>query len=127
MLAVAEEAARMMFSVNVPVQVIGYSGELGDHIEQVVDELAKLDGCNTNLLDFAADSDATDNTADFTVTVRASSIEEAMTTGLSCIRAAVHATGAATHGWDDTDAGDKVIIYQVDSDEGVEVRPLVDA
>lgn len=127
MLTMAEEAARMMFSVNVPVQVIGYSGELGDHVEQVVEELAKLNACNSDLLDFAAESDATNDTAEFTVTVRAPSIEEAMATGVSCIHAAIHATGAATHGWDDTVAGDQVIIYQADSDEGVEVRPLVDA
>lgn len=117
----------MRFSVNVPVQVIGFTGDLGDHIEQVVEELVKLSACNSDLLDFAADSDATDDTAAFTVTVRAASFEEAMATGLSSIRAAIHATGAATHGWDDTDAGDQVIIYQVDSDEGVEVRPLVGA
>jgi hypothetical protein len=117
----------MMFSVNVPAQVIGYTGDLGDHIEQVVEELAKLDACQSDLLDFAASSDASDDTAVFTVTVRAPSIEEAMVTGMSCIRAAIHATGAATHGWDDTDVGDQVIIYQVGTDEGVEVRPLVDA
>ena len=123
----AEEAARMMFSVNVPVQVIGYTGDLGDTIEQVVDELAKLNKCNRDLLDFAADSDATDDTADFTVTVQAPSLEDAMTTGMSCIRSAIHATGAATHGWDDSAVGDQVVIYQVDSDEGVEVRPLAAA
>lgn len=117
----------MMFSVNVPVMVLGYTGDLGDTIEQVVDELAKLDACHSNLLDFAADSDATDDTADFTVTVEASSIEEATKIGMSAIRAAIHATGAATHGWDDSDADDHVVIYQVDADEGVEVRPLVDA
>jgi hypothetical protein len=117
----------MMFSVNVPVQVIGYTGDLGDHVEQVVEELAKLDMCDSDLLDFAASSDAGDDTAVFTVTVRAPSIEGAMTAGVSCIRAAIHATGAATHGWDDTVVGDQVIIYEVDSDEGVEVRPLVDA
>ena len=117
----------MMFSVNVPVQVIGYTGDLGDNIELVVEELAKLDTCKSDLLDFAASSDASDDTAVFTVTVRAPSIEEAMATGVSCIRAAIHATGAATHGWDDTVVGDQVIIYQADADEGVEVRPLVDA
>jgi len=117
----------MMFSVTVPVLVIGYTGDLGDHIEQVVEELAKLDACNSDLLDFAATSDATEDTAVFTVSVQAPSIEEAMKTGVSCIRTAIHATGAATHGWDDTVAGDQVIIYQADSDEGVEVRPLVDA
>lgn len=117
----------MMYSVNVPVQVIGYTGELGDNIEQVVEELAKLDACDDDLLDFAADSDATDDTAAFTVTVRASSIEKAMKVGMGSIRAAIHATGAATHGWDDDDAGDQVVIYQVETDEGVEVRPLVDA
>jgi hypothetical protein len=117
----------MMYSVNVPVLVIGYTGDLGDNIEQVVEELAKLDACKSDLLDFAASSDASDDTAVFTVTVKAHSIEEAMATGMSCIRAAIHATGAATHGWDDTAVGDQVVIYQVGTDEGVEVRPLVDA
>lgn len=117
----------MMFSVNVPVKVIGFTGDLGDHIEQVVEELAKLDGCNSDLLDFAASSDASDDTAEFTVTVQAPSLEEATTSGVSCIRAAIHATGAATHGWDDSDVNDQVVIYRVGSDEGVEVRPLVDA
>lgn len=92
-----------------------------------MEELAKLDACDSNLLDFAADSDSTDDTASFTVTVRASSLAEAAKIGVSCIRAAIHATGAATHGWDDTDVGDQLVIYQADTDEGVEVLPLVDA
>ena len=117
----------MMFSVNVPVEVSGHTGDLGDNIELVVEELAKLDACKTDLLDFAASSDASDNTAVFTVTVQAPSIEEAMTVGVSSIRAAIHAAGAATHGWNDTDVDDRVVVYRVDSDEGVEVRPLVDA
>ena len=117
----------MMFSVSVPVQVIAYSGDLGDNIEQVVEELAKLGICNSDLLDFAADSDATDDTAEFTVTVTAPSLEEAMATGVSCIRSAIHATGASTHGWDDEPDEDTVVIYQVDSDEGIGVRPLVNA
>lgn len=79
------------------------------------------------LLEFAADSDSTDDTASFTVTVRASSLGEAAKIGVSFIRAAIHATGAATHGWDDTDVGDQLVIYQADTDEGVEVLPLVDA
>jgi hypothetical protein len=117
----------MMFSVNVPVQVSGYSGDLGDHIEQVVEQLADLNTCNDQLLDFAASSDAINGTAEFNVTVQAPSIEQAMNVGVSCIRAAIHAAGAATYGWDDSDAGEQVVIYQVDSEEGVEVRPLVDA
>jgi hypothetical protein len=127
MAAAEKEAARMMFSVNIPVQVIGFTGDLGDNIEQVVDELAKLDKCDSNLLDFAADSDAANNTATFTVTVQAPSIEEAMAAGVGSIRTAIHATGAATRGWDDSRAGDQVVIYRVDADEGVEVRPLANA
>ncbi|MGP7999703.1 MAG: hypothetical protein ACLPKI_20640 [Streptosporangiaceae bacterium] len=90
-------------------------------------ELAKLDACNNDRLDFSADSDATNDTAEFTVTVRASSFEEAMATGVSCIRSAIHATGASTPGWDDRDGADTVVVYQVDSDEGIGVRHLVDA
>ena len=117
----------MKFWVNVPVQVIGYTGDLGDNIDRVVEELAKLDACKSDLLDFSADSDATDDPAEFAVTVDAPSLEEALKVGLSCIRTAIHATGAATHGWDDSRGENDVVIYQVDTDESVEVRPLVSA
>lgn len=117
----------MKYWVNVPVQVTGYHGDLGDNIDLVVEQLAKLDACNSALLDFSADADATDDTAEFAVTVEASGFEEALTTGLSCIRSAIHATGAATRGWDDMSTDDGVVIYQVDADESVEVRQLADA
>jgi hypothetical protein len=113
--------------VSVPVQVIAYTGDLGDNIAQVVEELAKLSTCKSDLLDFAAESDATDDTAEFTVTVQAPSLEEAMATGVSCIRSAIHATGASTQGWDDQPDEDTVVVYQVDSDEGAQVRPLAAA
>src|SRR5262245_155917 len=101
----------MKYWVNVPVHVTGYEGDLGDNIDLVVDQLAKLDVCNTALLDYSAESDATDDTAEFAVTVEASGLEEALSTGLSCIRSAIHATGAATPNWDDSTAQDGVVIY----------------
>lgn len=113
--------------VNIPVQVIGYEGDLGDNIDLVVQELEKLTGCNSSLLDYSADSDATDDTAEFAVTVSAADLPEALQVAMSCVRAAIDATGAATHGWDDEQATDDVVIYQVDTDEVVEVRPLVNA
>ena len=113
--------------VNIPVQVIGYEGDLGDNIDLVVQELGKLEACNDDLLDYSADSDATDDTAEFAVTVSATSISEALGIAMSCVRSAIHATGAATHGWDDEKAADKVVVYQVDTDEAVEVRALVSA
>jgi hypothetical protein len=117
----------MKYWVNVPVQVVSYQGDLGDNIDLVVEELAKLDACNSALLDYSVESDATDDTAEFAVTVEASSLEEAFNTGLSCIRSAIHATGAATPDWDDAATADGVAIYQIDADESVEVRPLVSA
>jgi hypothetical protein len=114
----------MKYWVNIPVQVTGYQGDLGDNIDLVVEQLAKLDICNNSLLDYSAESDATDDTAEFGVTVEASGLEEALSTGLSCIRSAIHATGAATPNWDDTAPGDGLVIYQIDADESVEVRPL---
>lgn len=117
----------MKYWVNVPVQVTGYQGDLGDNIDLVVEQLAKLDACNDALLDFSAESDATDDTAEFAVTVDASGLEEALSTGLSCIRSAIHATGAATPDWDDAPSEHGVVIYQIDADESVEVRPLVNA
>lgn len=117
----------MKYWVNIPVVVMRYQGDLGDNIDRVVQELAKLDGCHDALLDYSADSDASDDTAEFAVTVEAPSLEEAVRIGLSLIRAAIHAAGAGTQGWDDSSTADDVVIYQVEADEGVEVRPLVSA
>jgi hypothetical protein len=117
----------MKYWVNVPVQVVGYEGDLGDNIDLVVEALAKIDNCNGALLDYSVESDATDDTAEFAVTVEASGLEDALSTGLSCIRSAIHATGAATPDWDDSPPGHGVVVYQIDADESVEVRPLVNA
>lgn len=117
----------MKYWVKIPVHVTRYQGDLGDNIDLVVQELAKLDACTAALLDFSADSDASDDSADLAVTVEADSLEEALSLGQSCIRSAIHATGAATPGWDDGHADDGVVIYQVDTDESVEVRQLVNA
>ena len=62
----------MKYWVNVPVHVTGYHGDLGDNIELVVEQLAKLDMCNSALLDYSVNCDATDDTAEFAVTVEAS-------------------------------------------------------
>jgi hypothetical protein len=117
----------MKYWVNVPVHVTGYEGDLGDNIDLVVEQLARLDACKEDLLDFSAESDGTNDSAEFAVTVRAGGLEEALRTGLSCIRSAIHATGAATPDWDESPAGRGVVIYQIDADESVEVRPLVSA
>lgn len=117
----------MKYWVKIPVQVTRYQGDLGDNIDRVVQELAKLDACNDALLDYSAESDATDDTAAFEVTVEGSSLEEAARIGLGAIRAAIHATGAATPDWDESSKGDDVVIYELDTDESVEVRPLVSA
>jgi hypothetical protein len=113
--------------VKIPVQVARYQGDLGDNIDMVVQELVKLDACNNELLDFSADSDATDDTAAFAVTVEADRLEQALAVGTSIIRSAIHATGAATPNWDEADAYDDVVIYQLDTDESVEVRQLVNS
>jgi hypothetical protein len=115
----------MKFWVRIPVQVTRYHGDLGDSIDLVVQELAKLDTCTSELLDYSADSDGTDNTAAFAVTVEAGSLEDALAVGKSCIRSAIHAAGAATPDWDDKASNADVVIYQLDTDESVEVRQLV--
>jgi hypothetical protein len=122
-----EGGGTVKYWVKIPVQVIRYEGDLGDNIDLVVQELAKLDDCSRELLDYTADSNATDDTAAFAVTVEASSEEDALSIGKSCIRTAIHAAGGATPEWDDSNAADDVVIYQVDADESVEVRPLVNA
>jgi hypothetical protein len=117
----------MRYWIKIPVQVSRYEGDLGDNIDSVVQELVKLDACDNSLLDFSADSDSTDDTAAFAVTVEADTLDQALATGASIIRSAIHATGAATPNWDDADAYDDVVIYQLDTDESVEIRQLAAA
>ncbi|MGH3272956.1 MAG: hypothetical protein ACRDNZ_01340 [Streptosporangiaceae bacterium] len=88
-------------------------------------ELSKLDACTSQLLDYSADSDATNDTASFAVTVEASSLEDALGFGMSCIWSAIHASGGAMPDWDGIDSHSDVVIYQLDTDESVEVRQLV--
>jgi hypothetical protein len=122
-----EATALMKYWVKIPVHVAQYQGDLGDNIDEVVQELVKLQGCSGELLDFSADSDATDDTAAFAVTVEADSLESALQVGTAFIRAAIHATGAATPDWDEVSAYENVVIYQLDLDESVQVRQLVTA
>ena len=117
----------MRYWIKIPVQVSRYEGDLGDNIDSVVQELVKLDACNNSLLDFSADSDSTDDTAAFAVTVEADTLDQALAAGASIIRSAIHATGAATPNWDDAGAYDDVVIYQLDTDESVEIRQLAAA
>jgi hypothetical protein len=117
----------MRYWIKIPVQVAQYQGDLGDNIDSVVQELVKLQACNDALLDFSADSDSTNDTAAFAVTVEADTLDQALPTGTSIVRSAIHATGAATPNWDEAGAYDDVVIYQLDADESVEIRQLAAA
>lgn len=116
-----------MFEVVLPLQVEGHEGDLEEEIERVVAELAALDDCKDELLDYAVSLNQEDDTVEFEVTVQADEPPEALSIAISCVRAAIHATGAGTPGWDDHQSDDARVVYQVDSEEGMEIRPVAHA
>lgn len=74
-------------------------------------------------LDFAFGSDATDSTVAFELTVEAGSVDETVEVGGSRLRAAIHAAGGCTPGWEDCGPREHALVYELD-DTGVNVRPL---
>jgi len=117
----------MMYGVTLPLRVVGYEGDLADVVEPVVEQLAELDEGDERLLDFAVDSDATDDTAQVQVTVDVPSLEEAVVVAIGYVRTAIHTVGGRTPGWDDRETDGSGVSYTVDDEESVAVRVLTDA
>lgn len=116
----------MKYGLSMKLVVHGVEGDLGDAVEPVVEQLVGLDESNAQLLDFGVGSDATNRTVDIEVTVEAPTPEEAVAVGASCVRSAIHATGAATPGWGGRDSTNDVVIYEI-GEGGMEIRPLAPA
>jgi hypothetical protein len=118
-----------MYEVVIPLQIRLAEGvSLGMAIDRVTDELAAIDKTTPGLLDFAVGSDAGDNTAVFEVTVEAGDGLEALNGAVSWVRAAFHAVGGQTPGWEDESAAKACTTYEIDPAEGqVEVRQLASA
>jgi hypothetical protein len=116
-----------MFEVTLPLRVSRPAGDgaLEGEIERVVDELAALDQCKEELLDFAVGLN--DDTVEVEVTVQADDAPTALAIAISCVRAAIHATGGGTPGWDDHKPDESKIVYEIDDDESMEIRPLTNA
>jgi hypothetical protein len=117
-----------MYEVVIPLQIGLPDGvSLGDVIGRVTGELAEIDETTPELLDFAVGSDAGYNTAVFEVTVEAGDGLEALNGAVSWVRAAFHATGGQTPGWEGESAARACTTYEIDQAEGqVEIRQLVE-
>jgi hypothetical protein len=118
-----------MYEVAIPLQLGLPEGvTLGEAIERVTDELAAIEERTPELLDFAIGTDAGYDTAVFEVTVTAADGLEALNGAVSWVRAAFHAAGARTPGWEGESAAQACTTYEIDPAEGqVEVRQVVDA
>jgi len=117
-----------MYEVVIPLRIGLPAGvDLGEALDRVTSELAKIDESTPGLLDYAVSSDASDSTAVVEITVVAGDGLEALNGAVSWVRAAFHAAGGQTPGWEDR-ATKACTTYEIDPAEGqVEIRQLVDA
>ena len=95
----------MIYEVVIPTSIelsdprIEVAPVLGGLIDEVTDQLALIDENTPALLDYAVSSDASDASAVYELTVDAADEMEAIAGAVSWVRAAIHATGAATPSW----------------------------
>lgn len=68
------------------------------HLEEVMTELSKLEKAGVNDIDVGAN--LATRRVDVSMWVEAADQAEAVWRSLATLRAALHAVGAATHGWD---------------------------
>ncbi len=94
----------MIFGIGVPLTVMNaHSGppdDLFEAVESLTEALADLEDCNRSLLDSTLSADKSTNQVVVEVSIEADSIDQALDEGQSCIRAAIHAAGGGTPGWE---------------------------
>ncbi|MQA85066.1 MAG: hypothetical protein GEV03_10695 [Streptosporangiales bacterium] len=101
----------MRYGVIVPLTASGVRGDLGDAVERLADRLVEFGQRDRRLLDFGIGANATNETVDVELTLEAGGPGDAITSSLSCLRAASQAHGS-------------VAAYEVIDEEGLTVRPL---
>lgn len=79
--------------------------DLADHVDCVMQELIKLEDCMPEVGDSAIGLDADHGKAEIELTITVDDLEDALRVGKAAIRAAVHAAGGQTPGWDDESGG----------------------
>lgn len=110
------------YSVHVELLVTGT--DLLTALDAVAEELGNLEDGHGDLLDSTVGLAAAQGEVEIDVTVLAHSPGQAVDLGLSCVRAAIQATGGATPEWDEAPQGAGVACYRIDDEEGVNVRRL---
>lgn len=115
----------VMYGLIVNLTVRGPAGSLADHVDQVTEQLVGLEDCTPELLDSAIGLEISTGSVDVDITVDTDLPEDALRIGLSCLRTAIHAAGGGTPDWDAADHDEHVVLYLLDTDEGMQVRPLV--
>lgn len=74
--------------------------KLAANVDQIMDEMLKLEESDCGIKDTALSLDIREMTLIVECLASGRNLSEAATCASSAIRAAVHAAGGATHGWD---------------------------
>lgn len=94
-------ALRWHFEVTSPAS----DSDLADHVDCVMQELLKLEDCTPELGDAAIGLDSDRGKVEIELTIAVDDLADAVGVGKSAIRAAVHAAGGYTLGWDEKAVG----------------------
>jgi hypothetical protein len=96
----------MMFGIGIPLTVRNEVDEIPDDLFEGVDKLAEalsdLEECDKSLLDSSLSADKGEGRVIVEVTVDAATLGAAVDKALGSVRAAIHAIGDGTPGWEDT-------------------------
>ncbi len=106
-----------MYGLEVKLRVSGPLDTIADHVDVVTQELAKLESCTPELLDFTVGLTVSERLVEIEMTVEADFAEDAPKVGLGCARTAIHAAGGSTPDWERSETKDSVHIYTFDSQE----------
>lgn len=84
---------------------------LDDHVDQMMRQLLTLEDCDPRIADSAVGCNTATGEVEIELTAAGSSPADAMQLAESSLRAAIHAAGGFTPGWDD-DAGNPAAFAQ---------------
>ncbi|MFB9776025.1 hypothetical protein [Brevibacterium otitidis] len=94
-----QQSVMVVSEIEFRVSISGDT-DLESVFDALADELASLEDATMGLLDSTVSMDANESLIAATVTTEGDTFEAAAQTADSAVRAAVHAAGGATPGWD---------------------------
>lgn len=120
----------MMYGLAVRLAVTGDIDADGllDQVDEITQHLTELEDCTPGLLDNSIGIDTSTGMFEAEITIEADKAEDAFSAGMSCLRSAIHAAGGSTPDWDEVQPdGTDVVLYRLNQDEAIELRPLLAA